>query len=101
MSRVRWAPRARRELLSVGRYIARNDPDAALRCVEQLVKRMSAVAELPFTGRQVPEFGREDIREVLVRGYRIVYAVRKSQILVLAVHHERRLLRPDVLADAE
>jgi toxin ParE1/3/4 len=49
---------------------------------------------VPFAGRKVPEFAREEIREVLVRTYRIVYEVRQGEILVLAVREGHRLLQP-------
>jgi toxin ParE1/3/4 len=101
MSRVRWVPRARRELLEVGRYIARHNPEAARRWVGRLVERVNAAAEVPFTGRQVSELGREDMREVLIGGYRIVYEVREGELRVLAVRHGGRLMPPDMLAEDE
>jgi addiction module RelE/StbE family toxin len=101
MSRVLWVPRARRELLEIGRYIARNNPEAARRWVTRLVERVNAAAEVPLTGRQVPELGREDVREVLVRDYRIIYEVREGEIRVLAVRHGRRLLHPEMLPKDE
>ncbi len=43
-------------------------------------------------GRKVPEFDREDIREVVLGGYRLVYRVRTDAIEVLTVFDGRRLL---------
>ncbi len=51
-----------------------------------------------MTGRKTPELARDDIREVLVRTYRIIYRVREDGIQVLTVIESRRLLRPDMLA---
>lgn len=47
---------------------------------------------MPHAGRQVPELGRDDIREVLVRGYRIVYRVGPNGIDILTVFEGHRLL---------
>jgi plasmid stabilization system protein ParE len=44
----------------------------------------------PRIGRVVPEFGREDLREVLFRGYRIVYLLRGDTVTVPRVVHGAR-----------
>jgi plasmid stabilization system protein ParE len=77
-------------LADIGRFIARDKPGAARRWVEMLRKR---AAERPLAGRPVPELDREDLREVIVRGYRIVYRVSEDLVEVLAVFEGHRLLR--------
>jgi plasmid stabilization system protein ParE len=49
---------------------------------------------MPRAGRMAPEVSRPDIREVLVRNYRIVYLVGKNEITILTVYEGHRLLRP-------
>ncbi len=91
MSRLRWTARAHRDLLEIGRFIARNDPQAAGRWVAALRKRAGAAAAVPGTGRRVPELdGDDDVREVVFRGYRIVYRVEKGGISVLVVFESHR-----------
>ena len=41
-------------------------------------------------GRVVPEFQREDLRELLFRAYRVVYQVRGEMVTVLRVVHAAR-----------
>lgn len=88
--RLRWTAHARQDLLEIGRYIARDDRQAARRWVQSLRERAQKAAEVPGTGRIVPEFRREDLREVLLRSYRIVYQVQAASILVLAVFEGHR-----------
>lgn len=45
--------------------------------VERLRARARRAAQMPWAGRVVPELGRDDIQEVSLRAYRIVYRVRK------------------------
>ena len=47
---------------------------------------------MPHAGRVVPEFDRDDIREVIVGNYRIVYRVRATEVLVLTVFESHKLL---------
>ena len=82
---LRWTDRARRDLLAIGRYMARDNPAAARQWVERLRERARQAATTPQAGRMVPELRREDIREVFLRTYRIVYRVREQTIDVLTV----------------
>jgi len=52
---------------------------------------------MPKAGRRVPELDRDDIHEVLLRTYRIVYCLVDGGILVLTVFEGHRLLPMDAL----
>ncbi len=91
--KLRWTDHARRDLLAIGRYIARDDPDAARRWSEQLRERARQAAEHSLAGRVVPELGRDDVREVFLRSYRIVYRLGEEDTVdVLTVFEGHRLL---------
>ena len=97
MTRLRWTPRARRDLFEIGRYIARDDPKAARRWVRQLRERAHEATVAPLGGRRVPELGRNDIREVLLRSYRIVYRVLGREVHVLTIFEGHRLLPEEAI----
>ncbi len=101
MSRLRWSHRARRELLAIGRYIARDDPAIARQWVDRLRERARAAAAVPWSGRRVPEVDRDDVREVLLRSYRIVYRVLEHEIHVLTVFEGHRLFPGLTILDGE
>ena len=89
---VRWTERAATDLLAIGDYIAVDRPAAARAWVERLRTRAANVADTPRAGRVVPELGRDDVREVFLRSYRIVYRVVPEGIVVLTVFEGHRLL---------
>ncbi len=99
--RLRWTDRAWRDLLSIGRYIAQDNPSVARQWVERLRKRARQAAARPLAGRVVPELQRNDVREVFLRTYRIVYRVRKGTIDVLTVFEGHRLLEADTLTELD
>ena len=101
MKRVRWTLRARDDLLEIGRYIARDDPVAARRWVERLRQKARSAAAAPMGGRRVPEFDRDDLREVFLGNYRIVYQVRGRELRVLTVFEGHRLLRQHAISSEE
>ena len=96
--RLRWSDQAQHDLLEIGRYIARDKPDAARRWVERLRQRARAASEVPLAGRKVPEIDREDVREAFLRSYRIVYQILDAEVKILTVFEGHRLL-PRWVAD--
>ena len=46
----------------------------------------------PLAGRKVPEFMRDDIRELIEGNYRIVYQVFEDRLVVLTVFEGHHLL---------
>lgn len=97
--RLRWTRRAADDLLSIGEYIAADDPGAARRFVERLRRRARDAARVPLAGRAVPELQRPEVREVLLGSYRIVYRVAKGGIEVLTVFEGHRLLPRGLVPD--
>lgn len=87
-----WTERAEADLLDIGDFISRDDPVAAARWVRELIATAKIAARVPFGGRRVPELQRDDIREVFLKQYRIVYRVTDRQCEVLTVFEGHKLL---------
>lgn len=96
--KVVWTDRAKLRLQEIQEYIAQDSPRIAPKVARRLVVRSRQLAALPESGRRVPEFRRDDIRELLERPYRIIYVVlpEKQRVDVLTVYHYRQLLPSDV-----
>ena len=93
--KLRWTDRARRDLFAIGQYIAQDNPSHARQWVERLRERARQAAATPRAGRVVPELQKDEVREVFLRSYRLVYRVRKGAIDVLTVFEGHRLLEVD------
>ena len=94
--RVRWTDNSIRHLLDIYEYISQNSPFYAQRMVDRLTKRSEQIADFPLSGRNVPEYSANDIRELIEKPYRIIYRMNPDQIDILAVIHGSRLLNFDV-----
>ncbi len=69
-------------------YIARDVPYYAELFVDRLIEATDKLEEHPRIGRRVPEADqRDDIRELIVQGYRIIYLVTTEEIQMLTVIH--------------
>ncbi|MDZ8052779.1 MAG: type II toxin-antitoxin system RelE/ParE family toxin [Aulosira sp. ZfuVER01] len=85
--KVYWTETAVENLSAIYTYIAQNSPQYAARVVDRLTRRSEQIANFPLSGRIVPEFQTEQIREVIEGSYRIIYYIKPEQIEVLAVIH--------------
>lgn len=89
---VHWTFAALGHLLAIYEYIARDSSLYAQRMVDKLTRRSEQIAAFPRSGRVVPEFEADDIREIIEKPYRIIYRIKPEQIDVLAVIHGAQLL---------
>lgn len=63
---------------------------AAGRWLECLLERVRALSRFPDSGRIVPETQREDIHEIIVSPYRVMYRRRTDRVEIVAIRHEAR-----------
>lgn len=84
---VQWTRLAQAHLESIHRYIAQDSPEYARHVVDRITQRSIQISEHPFSGRKVPEYNADKIREVIETPYRIIYHIKTDQIDVLAVIH--------------
>ncbi|WP_075090813.1 type II toxin-antitoxin system RelE/ParE family toxin [Haloferula sp. BvORR071] len=90
--RVVWSAAALADLRDLVRYIARDDRVVAKRFGDLIVTKIDALVKFPRIGRRVPEFAEENLRQIVVSSYRVVYEIDDSMgnISVLRVWHGAR-----------
>jgi plasmid stabilization system protein ParE len=81
------------DLEAVAGYIAQDSPAYANTVVRSVVNQTKTLASFPRSGRKVPEFDDEDIREVFAYSYRIIYRLQQDEVLIAAVIHGKRILQ--------
>jgi plasmid stabilization system protein ParE len=72
---------------AVCRDIARDAPRYAELFARRVFQTTDRLVAFPRLGRVVPEIGRDDIREVIVQSYRIIYRLFPEEVELLTVHH--------------
>jgi toxin ParE1/3/4 len=89
---VIWSPSALDDIEAIAGYISRDSASYAGAVVRRIINSTRNLENFPFTGRIVPEFGSEVIREVFAYSYRVIYRVGDETVTVAAVIHGRREL---------
>ena len=77
MTRIVWSDQAQADLAAIHAYIARDSERHAQLTLEQIIGSVDRLIAWPRSGRTVPEIGDENLREVLVAPYRIVYRLER------------------------
>lgn len=94
---VIWSEPAKADLRSIHDFIAHDSKYYAKKVTQDIASKTDILTELPRVGRMVPEFGDENIRELSLYSYRILYEVTGQDVFVLAVIHRRRDFQPEMV----
>ncbi|MBC7515247.1 MAG: type II toxin-antitoxin system RelE/ParE family toxin [Alkalinema sp. FL-bin-369] len=92
---VYWTETAIQHLSSLYTYLSQTSPAYAQRTIDdqrsvvdhRITRCSQQIATFPNSGRVVPEFYNDRIREIIEGKYRIIYTLQSNQIEVLAVLH--------------
>ena len=85
---VHWTDTAQAHLDAIHAYIAQDSAEYANRTIDRLTRRSQQIADFPLSGRRVPEYDMDQVREVIETPYRIIYHIKSDQIDILAIIHE-------------
>ena len=88
--KVDWSEPAVSDLDGIWDFIARDSPHYATVTANRLTAAARSLETFPRMGRHVPEAERQDVRELIVGSYRLMYRVEVERVLVVAVIHGRR-----------
>jgi len=87
---VIWSIPARNDLKLIYDYIAKDSRYYATNVVENIVSKAENLDEFPEIGRVVPGIGDENVRELIIYSYRLIYEVVLNDVQILAIIHGKR-----------
>jgi toxin ParE1/3/4 len=90
MVKVIWTDLAISDLKSIHEYISRDSKTYADNFISKIIQRVDQLETFPKSGRVVPEFNTEDLRELIIGNYRIVYRIQEGFVGIARVHHSAR-----------
>lgn len=88
--KVLWTEESRRGLSEIRDYIGLDSPSSAERVLRDIVESTKRLMRVPQSGRRLPGWLQEHLREVISPPYRVVYAVENRVVVILAVLHGKR-----------
>lgn len=94
--KVLWTENAMEDLLAIKEYISEHSADRAEAWALELLNSGERLINLPTRGRIVPEFKQENLRELLINNYRLVYRIKKTSIEIITVFEGHRQLNKKI-----
>lgn len=93
MAKVIWTEFALDDLRNIYEYIAKDSKYYASVQIEKIIGRIEQLESFPQSGRVVPEFDNERIRELIEGNYRIVYRIESNDLIgIVRIHHSAKLI---------
>ncbi|MEQ6120406.1 type II toxin-antitoxin system RelE/ParE family toxin [Reichenbachiella sp. MALMAid0571] len=93
MVEIILAESAWNDLDSITDYIAQDSPRYAKELSNRILSKIEQLKGFPNSGRKVPEFNNELLRELILGNYRIVYRIfQPTKIVILRIVHGSKLL---------
>jgi toxin ParE1/3/4 len=91
---VVWLPQSLEDIDNIAEYIASESPTYATIQAERFFERALILEQFPLSGRIVPEFDVDEIRELIIGSFRMIYLVASAErVEILAVHRSSMLLQ--------
>lgn len=95
--KVVWSPLGDEQVDEVVFNSAADDRTAALAWLDEMFERVASLARFPDSGRTVPELQRDDMRELLVGSYCVIYRRKADVVEIATICHGARQLDPDAI----
>ncbi len=77
---VKWSVPAKNDLKQIHDYIAKDSKYYAQNVVQEIVTKSEKLTDFPEIGRAVPEISDQNIRELIVYSYRLIYGISETGI---------------------
>lgn len=74
-------------------YTGEGVPDVGKRLTAEIMRSVERLGAHPLSGRVVPEFNVEHLREIISPPFRIVYRHDKNKVRIVRVWRSERLLK--------
>lgn len=87
MAKIIWSNLAKENLREIDAYISEGSPFYSIIFIDKLITSVEKIGLFPRCGRIVPEFGKENLREIFFHKYRIVYSIKNNEVMILAIVH--------------
>jgi toxin ParE1/3/4 len=93
VKKVVWSNESDEDLDSIAEYIAKDSEFYASSFVQEILDTGNSLEMFPERGRIVPEIGYNNIRELFIKEYRLIYCIEVDRILILSIVHGKRDLK--------
>ena len=92
MAKVEWLRVADNDLIQIYNYIYEDSVYYSIKTINNIVEKTNNLEHFPYMGRKIPEYNRENERELIYKSYRIMYRIEPNRIFIRRIWHSARKL---------
>ena len=90
---ITWLKSAREDLHNIYKFIAKDSEYYAKKVLNDFFDATEILNLFPKSGRVVPETDREELREIIIYSYRLIYKIKENEILVMVLLNSKQLIK--------
>ena len=91
--KLEWSLQAIEDIEAIASFIEKDSKIYAKSVVSKIYDKSNILTDFPKIGRVVPELNDENVREIFVYNYRIIYNIKEDAILIISIVHGKMLLK--------
>ena len=80
----------KKEIKTIALYIKKDKPGASIEFVSALKEQINDLVNFPYKYRKSIYFDNENIRDMVFRGYTIIYEVKENSIEVISIFNQNK-----------
>ena len=92
MVKVEWLKVADNDLIQIYNYIYKDSIYYSIKTVNEIITKTDSLEIFPYIGRKIPEYNRENERELIYKSYRIMYRIESDKVFIRRIWHSARKL---------
>lgn len=97
MAQLKWSPDALGDLEYISDYISLDSEEYATVFIRRIFSMVEILSVFPLSGRIVPEFEKQNVREKMHKSYRVIYKVNANEgVDILRIFHQAQQLNINI-----
>ena len=81
-----YSQEAREQLKNIKEYISKDNKDVAVQHLLKIKLKLEILEDYPYIGKVNSTFNIENIRELVVFGYKIIYKINQKSVYIMAIY---------------
>ena len=96
--KLNWHDDANVDLNEIYNYISNDSVYYSIKTINKIVDLVNYLKFTPYMGRKIPEYNRENERELIYKSYRIIYRIESDIVFVRRIWHSSRKLPKQLIS---
>lgn len=93
MAKVKWSKDSIEDLKNICKFISLDSPYYAKVFNDRIFEMIEHLELFPDIGRKVPEVDNPYVRELIFKGYRVIYQNKEKNLEIITIIHGNKLLK--------